>query len=103
MRRLTSAASALTASTHSGGTLPLSVRRHVDHTVQFKTDPKQLGLEPGAIINIATTSSPESSTVNGVVNADDGGILCTDEFADGTYEVSMYVPAREELRSFSLR
>ena len=80
----------------------LSIRRRIDHSVQFKTDPKQLGLEPGSLIVVATTSAPESSTVNGVVNADNGGILCTDEFEDGTYEVSMYVPAREKVEVVQL-
>ena len=80
----------------------LSIRRRIDHSVQFKTDPKQLGLEPGSLIVLATTSAPESSTVNGVVNADNGGILCTDEFNDGTYEVSMYVPAREKVEVVQL-
>ena len=74
----------------------------VDHSVQFKTDPKQLGLIPGAYIVIATTSAPVSSSINGVISPDNGQLLCTEELVDGDHEVSMYVPKREQVDTVTI-
>ena len=82
----------------------LSIRRRIDHTVQFKTDPKQLGLAPGNYIVITTSAAVESSGlgINGVVNVEDGAILCTDELADGIHEVSMYVAQAARVETVQL-
>ena len=84
------------------GRFLLSIRRRIDHTVTFKTDPKQLGLAPGALIIVSTTSAPQESTVNGVISADGGGILSVREMDDGVHEVSIYVPATEQAQTMEI-
>jgi len=64
----------------------LSLRRHVTHTVTFKTSPHGLSLAPGDFIRVITQSSPYQAANNGVIEAD-GRVVATVPLPDGAYPI----------------
>lgn len=68
----------------------LSIRRRVDHVIQFQTSPVGLKLAPGNFIKVVTQTAPVSAALNAVISIDNGAILAMDPLANGTYEVSAY-------------
>lgn len=64
----------------------LALRKHVTHTVTFKTLPWGLSLAPGDYIRVATEISPYSPTNNGIVR-EDGSVVSITPLADGNYTV----------------
>ena len=67
----------------------LSIRRRVDHTIEFQTVPQGLDLSPGDYIKTETLISPIESRNNAVVSAG-GKLLSGDQFRNGTYKAFVY-------------
>ena len=80
------------------GRYNLAVKRHIDHTISFKTIPTELGLRPGNLIVVQVQSAPYNSFCNGAFNPDDGScksvnFLNTDDRNnDGTFDLEVYTP-----------
>ena len=53
----------------------LSIRRRVDHIIEFKTTPSGLNLAPGNLIRVQSEASPYDTTRNGVI--DETGLIKT--------------------------
>jgi hypothetical protein len=67
----------------------LALRKHVTHTVSFKTSPDGLALKPGDYIRVITQSNPFNPTNIGTV--DSGGFVRgLEPFGDGTYNITYY-------------
>jgi len=64
----------------------LSLRKHVTHSITFKTLPDGNALQPGDWIKVATASNPYNPVANGVVKAD-GTVISTEPLAAGSYSV----------------
>jgi len=64
----------------------LALRKHVTHSITFKTLPWGLSLKPGAFIRVSTQSSPYNPANNGIVKAD-GSVVAVTAMTDGTYDV----------------
>ncbi len=64
----------------------LAIRRHVTHTVTFRTLPYGLALAPGNWIRVAVEMSPYSPVNNGIVRPD-GTIVSTTTLDDGEHLV----------------
>lgn len=77
------------------GRFLLSIRRNIDHSVQFETLPNQLGVQPGAYIVIQTTVSPQASRINGAIHPESGEILATEDIADGKHDLTVYRPGAD--------
>lgn len=67
----------------------LALRRHVTHSVTFKTTPFGLDLAPGDYIKVITEASPYQAANNGAIDAT-GGITSATELEDGTYPILFY-------------
>jgi len=67
----------------------LSVRRRIDHIIQFKTLPQGIGIAPGDYIKVSTPMSPIEQVRNIVVKNDLTALSAFD-FEDGTYEAGVY-------------
>lgn len=74
----------------------LALRKHVDHTVSFKTTPDGLSLGPGKYIKIFTEANPYASAANGIVR-DDGFVISALRLGDGVYDVLMFALGSEEV------
>lgn len=75
----------------------MAVRRHITHTIQFKTTPYGMDLAPGDYIRVITESNPYSAAQNGSISAS-GVITSATEFADGQYRILSYGPSSDEVR-----
>ena len=64
----------------------LSLRKHLTHTITFKTLPWGLNLEAGKFIRVASELSPYRPDNNGIVQPD-GTIVAVSPLADGAYNV----------------
>jgi len=64
----------------------LALRKHVTHSITFRTLPWGLSLAPGDYIRVATEISPYSPTNNGIVR-EDGSVVSITPLADGNYTV----------------
>ena len=73
----------------------LSIRRRVDHIIEFKTTPEGAKVAPGDFIRVQTTSSPYEQSRNGVVLAD-GTIHSPSPMPDGTYRSFVYQGGEED-------
>ena len=80
----------------------LSLRRRVDHMITFKTTPFGINLAPGNFIRMVTSSSPYSSTRNGVVNQETGAVLSVIPLADGDHQVMAYKQGGEAVEEVTL-
>lgn len=67
----------------------LAIRRHVTHTVTFRTTPFGLDLAPGDYIKVVTEASPYQAANNGAIDAS-GNITSASELEDGTYQILLY-------------
>ena len=67
----------------------LALRKHVTHTVTFKTSPDGLALAPGDYIKVETESNPFYETRVGTVS-ETGEIVSVEPIEDGTYIVQYY-------------
>ena len=74
----------------------LSIRRHVSHTVSFKTVPDALGIQPGSYIRVITAATSYSAANNGVIT-DAGTLVSISTIANGTYDAMVYNPATSQV------
>lgn len=72
----------------------LALRKHVTHSITFKTLPWGLSLEPGAYIRVSTQSSPYNPANNGIVKAD-GTVVAVSAMGDGSYDVYYWDRTKE--------
>ena len=79
----------------------LSLRKHITHTVTFKTLPWGLQLAPGNFIRVATEVSPYNPSNNGIVKAD-GTVVAVSPLADGDYSVYYWERSQPEVNSGTL-
>lgn len=70
----------------------MSVRRRITHTINFKTVPDALGIQPGSYIRVITAATTYSSANNGAIT-DAGTLVSVGAIADGTYNAMVYNPA----------
>ena len=79
----------------------LALRKHVTHSVTFKTTPDGLGLAPGDYIKVVTQSNPFTDTRIGTVSTT-GAITSVEPIENGTYTVQYYVPGSETVQEGEL-
>lgn len=79
----------------------LAVRKHVTHTITFKTLPWGLSLAPGQYIRVSSELSPYSPTNNGIIKAD-GTVIAASVMTDGTYAVYYWERTQEAVQSGQL-
>lgn len=84
------------------GRYMLSVRRRIDHAISFSTSPLGLKLGPGDLIEVITSSAPDSTAYVGAVSADDGRIVIAQHMDDGAHEVTGYVPGAADAKTVQL-
>lgn len=80
----------------------LAVRRHVTHTVTFKTLPYGLSLAPGDWIRVAVELSPYSPVNNGIVRPD-GSVISTTRLANGEHQVWSWIRGQASVQRETLR
>ena len=79
------------------GQFLMSIRRRIDHNIQFQTSPMGVNLAPGDYIKVARVDAPSSYALPlGVIGSDNGTILCSHELSDGEHEVDIYVAGAAE-------
>jgi hypothetical protein len=79
----------------------LAIRKHVTHTITFRSLPWGLTLAPGQYIRVATEVSPYNPSNNGIVKAD-GTIVSVTALSDGSYPVYFWERGQQEVTSGSL-
>ena len=80
------------------GQFLMSIRRRIDHSIQFQTSPHDLGLAPGDYIKIARVDTPTNYMVPlGVIHSQTGAIMSTDPLPDGEHEVDIYPPGAQDI------
>lgn len=67
----------------------LSVRRHVDHTITFRTVPDGIAVGPGSYIRVVTEANTYNAANNGVIT-DAGTLVSATSVTDGTYPAMVY-------------
>jgi hypothetical protein len=79
----------------------LSLRKHVTHSITFKTLPYGLALAPGDYIAVAVEMSPYNPSNNGVIQPD-GTVVSVLPLADDTYTVNAWERSSTEVVRTSL-
>lgn len=74
----------------------LSIRRRVDHVVEFKTTPEGLSLAPGDFIRLETLMAPYENFQNGVVRSD-GKVISAVPVEDGIHSVYVFRAGSEDV------
>ena len=74
----------------------LASRRFIDHTVEFKTTPEAVGVEPGSYIKVYTEETEFQTGLALRIN-DDLSITSPSPVADGTYAITAYLPGSEDV------
>ena len=80
----------------------LALRKHVTHTIAFKTAAFGLDLGAGDYIKVVTEASPYSAANNGAVSTT-GEITSAQKLVDGFYNVLYYSPASDDVVSGSMQ
>lgn len=80
----------------------LALRKHVTHTISFRTLPYGLSLAPGDFIMVAVEMSPYRPSNNGIVQAD-GTIVSVSPLADGNYSVFYWDRSQTQISEGTLR
>jgi hypothetical protein len=80
----------------------LSVRRRVTHSIEFRTLPYGLTLEPGAYIRVFTEVSPFDLSANGVVLKDGTVVYGGEAVADGSYSVWYWSQGDDDMQEGTL-
>jgi len=80
----------------------LALRKHVTHTIAFKTAAFGLDLGAGDYIKVVTEASPYSAANNGAVSTT-GEITSAQTLVDGFYNVLYYSPASDDVVSGSMQ
>ena len=84
------------------GRYMLSLKRRIDHAINFQTLPLGLSLAPGDYIRVITEDAPNSDFSIGAVSPQNGQILSVMELADGSHEVTAYVPGSDAVRLITM-
>ena len=79
----------------------LSIRRRVDHVIEFLTTPNGLSVAPGDFIRVESQASPYEVYRNGAVEAD-GKIRTPTPLADGTHKAYVYKEGSETVDEMEL-
>lgn len=79
----------------------LALRKHITHTVSFKTTPEGLSLAPGDYIKVTTESNPFATSQIGTGDAT-GKLTTLAPIADGTYDVLVYRPGGNEVEALTV-
>lgn len=79
----------------------LSLRRRVDHTIEFKTNPTGLSLAPGDFIRVESTASPYEEFRNGMIG-EDGEIRTPSPLEDGEHTAYVYKGGDDDVREVVL-
>ena len=79
----------------------LALRKHVTHSITFKTLPYGLALAPGDYIAVAVEMSPYNPSNNGVIQPD-GTVISVLPLADGSYTVNAWERESTEVVRASL-
>ena len=79
----------------------LALRKHVTHTITFKTLPYGLSLEPGAWIMVGVQMSPYSPANNGVIKSD-GTVVSVGSITDGDHSVWYWDRTKTEVSEGTL-
>lgn len=74
----------------------LSIRRRVDHVVEFKTNPEGLNLAPGDFIRLDTKMAPYENFQNGVIT-DDGAVISPSPVKNGKQMAYVFRQSTEEV------
>ena len=74
----------------------LASRKFIDHTVEFKTTPEAVGVQPGSFIKVFTEETEFQTGLALKIN-DDLSITSPVAIEDGFYRVSAYLPGAEEV------
>lgn len=80
----------------------LAVRKHITHTLTFKTLPWGLELAPGDYIRVASEVSPYNPSNNGIIK-EDGTVVAISELADGDYNAYYWERGQTEVVSGTLQ
>ena len=80
----------------------LALRKHVTHTIAFKTAAFGLDLGAGDYIKVVTEASPYSAANNGAVSTT-GEITSAQKLQDGSYDILYYSPASNDVVSGSMQ
>ena len=82
----------------------LSIRKRVDHVVEFKTTPSGLSLAPGDFIRIDTEMAPYENFQNGIIRSD-LSVFAAVPIPDGMNRMYVYRPGSEsvDLESVEVR
>ena len=80
----------------------LALRKHVTHTIAFKTAAFGLDLAAGDYIKVKTEASPYSAANNGAVSTT-GEITSAQTLIDGFYNVLYFSPASDDVVSGSMQ
>ena len=79
----------------------LALRKHITHTITFKTLPYGLSLEPGAWIMVGVQMSPYNPANNGIVKSD-GTVVSVSAMTDGSYNVWYWDRTKTEVTEGTL-
>lgn len=79
----------------------LALRKHVTHTISFRTLPYGLSLEPGAWIMVGVQMSPYNPANNGIVKSD-GTVVSASALVDGDYSVWYWDRTKSEISEGTL-
>ena len=79
----------------------LALRRHITHSVSFKTTPEGLSLAPGDYIKVTTESNPFATSRIGTADAT-GQLTTLEPIADGSYDVLVYRPGGNEVEALTV-
>jgi hypothetical protein len=79
----------------------LAIRKHVDHTVSFKTTPEAVGIEPGGYIRVLC-AEVEFQTGRAIKITNDLHVVSPTPLADGTYHAYAYVPGAPDVEEVQL-
>jgi hypothetical protein len=74
----------------------LALRKHITHTVSFRTLPYGLSLAPGEFIMVAVEQSPYAPANNGIVQSD-GTVVSVTALVDGSYPVYYWDRSQSEV------
>ena len=80
----------------------MSIRRRITHGIKFQTTPLGLDLAPGDYIKVITTDAPDSVFTIGAISPDTGELLSATEVADGSHEVTVYLPNAADIQEMTI-
>ena len=80
----------------------LALRKHVTHTIAFKTAAFGLDLAAGDMVKVVTEASPYNAANNGAVSTT-GQITSAQTLTDGQYNVLYYSPTSNDVLSGSMQ